>query len=84
MGRRGQPREERRMRDPERIDEVLALIRQVWLQNPDLRLGQIIVTAVRPRDPCPEIFAVEDGVLRRGLTRLLESLHQRPRRPDTV
>ncbi|MDJ0895763.1 MAG: hypothetical protein QNJ92_11535 [Alphaproteobacteria bacterium] len=67
------------MRDPERIDEILDLVRQVWLEDPDLRLGQIIVNAVRPRDPCPEIFAAEDGALRRGLTRLLEDLRKRPR-----
>ena len=67
------------MRDPERIDEILGLVRQVWLQDPDLRLGQIIVNAVRPRNACPEIFAVEDTTLSRGLTRSLESLRQRPR-----
>lgn len=67
------------MRDPERIDDILGLVRRVWLRDPDLRLGQIIVNAVRPRDACPEIFAVEDAALKRGLTRFLESLRQRPR-----
>ena len=70
------------MRDPERIDEILDLVRQVWLQDPDLRLGQIIVNAARPRNACPEIFAVEDTALRRGLARFLENLRQRPRRPE--
>ena len=69
------------MRDPERIDEILGLVRQVWLQDPDLRLGQIIVNAVRPGNTCPEIFAVEDTALRRGLIRFLESLRQRPHQP---
>lgn len=79
---RVQPREKLRMRDPERIDDILDLVRQVWLQDPDLRLGQIIVNAVRPRNACPEIFAFEDTALRRGLARSLESLRQRPRGPD--
>jgi hypothetical protein len=70
------------MRDPERIEEVLGLVREVWLEDPDLRLGQIVVNAARPRNACPEIFAIEDAELRRGLALLLERLRQRPRRPD--
>ena len=66
------------MRDPERIDEILDLVRQVWLQDPDLRLGQIIANATHPREPCPEIFAIEDSDLRRGLTAFLQQLRQRP------
>lgn len=33
------------MRDPERIDRIIARLRVVWKQNPDLRLGQIIGNA---------------------------------------
>lgn len=29
-------------RDPARIDRVLELLREYWLANPDLRLGQIL------------------------------------------
>ena len=52
------------MRDPKRIDEMLELIRQVWTKSPDLRLGQIIVGAVAPEQPCPEVFYIEDAELR--------------------
>lgn len=31
------------MRDPERIERILAKIRQVWYQHPDQRLGQLLV-----------------------------------------
>ena len=31
------------MRDPNRIDEVLAAVGNVWKQYPDLRLGQLLV-----------------------------------------
>ncbi len=55
------------MRNPARIDEVLAALRAAWVESPDLRLGQLIVNAVRPCHPCPEIFHVEDEVLLRGL-----------------
>jgi hypothetical protein len=61
------------MRDPERIDEMLDLIREVWQSNPDLRLGQLIVNAARMREPAIEnIFYIEDGSLAKGLMRYLE------------
>jgi uncharacterized protein YihD (DUF1040 family) len=34
------------MRDPNRIDEVLAEVKRVWAKHPDLRLGQLIGHAV--------------------------------------
>lgn len=58
------------MRDPERIPEVLAAVREAWLENPDLRLGQLIYNAARakrPLPPCPGLFYVEDDDLMDGL-----------------
>jgi len=60
------------MRDPARIDDALAALRTAWAESPDLRLGQLLVNAVRPAEPCPEIFYVEDDVLLDGLSRLRE------------
>jgi len=60
------------MRDPARIDDVLAALRAAWVESPDLRLGQLIVNAVRPSNPCPEVFHAEDGALLRGLTSYCE------------
>ena len=34
------------MRDPARIDRILAQIRDIWLEQPDLRLCQLIGNAV--------------------------------------
>ncbi len=51
------------MRDPARIDVVLAAIREVWLQHPDMRLGQIIASSTRKCILCPGIFYVEDDEL---------------------
>jgi len=62
------------MRDPARIDDVLAALRAAWTESPDLRLGQLIVNAVRPTNPCPEIFYTEDDVLVRQLIDLRELL----------
>jgi uncharacterized protein YihD (DUF1040 family) len=58
------------MRDPARIDRILELLREVWTRSPDLRLGQLIVNAVQPRGPCPEVFSIEDTVLARRLERM--------------
>lgn len=55
------------MRDPERIEDVLASLRAAWQESPDLRLGQLVVIATRPSQPCPEVFHVEDDQLLRGL-----------------
>lgn len=35
-----------------------------------MRLGQLLVNAVRPSRPCPELFGIEDEVLARKLDRL--------------
>lgn len=51
------------MRDPARIEPVLDAIRRVWEQSPDLRLGQLLVNAVNPPEPCPELFYIEDEKL---------------------
>lgn len=56
------------MRDPARIDVVLAALRAAWVESPDLRLGQLIVNAIRPSNPCPEVFHAEDDALLRGLS----------------
>ena len=60
------------MRDPKRIDRVLATIRGAWLKVPDWRLGQLLVNVVEPREPCPELFSVEDDQLEHLVARLSE------------
>lgn len=51
------------MRDPERIDRILDVLRAYWMANPDLRLAQIVVNAANPRTPAPEVFCLEDAVI---------------------
>jgi uncharacterized protein YihD (DUF1040 family) len=57
------------MRDAQRIDEVLNELRAIWVRQPDLRLGQLVVIAISPQEPQPEIFYAEDEVLLEGLRR---------------
>lgn len=51
------------MRDPARIEPMLMAIKEMWLLQPDLRLGQLLVNVVRPTEPCPDIFYLEDEIL---------------------
>jgi hypothetical protein len=62
------------MRDKSRIPKVLKLVEEVWTENPDFRLGQLIVNAVRPTVPTPEIFSVEDEILEKKLEELLMTM----------
>ena len=56
-----------KMRDPTRIDEMLDLLRQIWTQEPDLRLGQLVFNAARMRTPeINDIYSIEDAVLVRA------------------
>ena len=72
------------MRDPKRIDSILNQLRKVWEQVPDWRLGQLIVNAVEPKEPSPEIFAVEDSRLQHLLARLSEQLSKRSSQDDAI
>lgn len=51
------------MRDPARIPRMLETIRKVWETHPDLRLGQLLVNAMRPSRPSPQVFYFEDDKL---------------------
>jgi hypothetical protein len=59
------------MRDKARIPIMLKLIEELWTENPDFRLGQIIVAAARPKDPCPQVFYLEDDIMKEKLEDLL-------------
>ena len=77
------------MRDPERIDTVLAEVRRIWVHYPDLRLGQLISNVVhyavddRTRtdgEHARAIFNLEEDALLRGIAKMeqrLSSIHSR-------
>ena len=62
------------MRDPERIDRILNQLREVWVKVPDWRLGQLLVNAVNPKQPCPDVFYLEDRELEKLLSRLSKEI----------
>lgn len=51
------------MRDSSRISKILAKIHEKWSENPDLRLMQLLVNAIRPETPCPQVYYLEDDIL---------------------
>ena len=55
------------MRDKNRIPKILNELERIWKKNPDLRLGQIIMIATRPKHPCSEVFYIEDEDILRGI-----------------
>jgi len=67
------------LRDPRRIDDIVLALAEVWAQFPDLRLGQLLVNAVRPAGPCPELFHVEDAELVRRVWAEGRRLHDAER-----
>ncbi|WP_106094885.1 hypothetical protein [Enhygromyxa salina] len=69
------------MGDPSRISEVCALLERAWSSAPSMRLGQLIVVAIAPTQPCPQVFAAEDNRTRAGLERVLERGGARPPLP---
>jgi uncharacterized protein YihD (DUF1040 family) len=47
------------MRNPERIDEILNRIKEVWKLYPDMRLGQLILNVIND----PALYYIEDSEL---------------------
>jgi uncharacterized protein YihD (DUF1040 family) len=55
------------VRSPQHIDAVLEKLREAWTQHPELRLGQLLVIAIKPKMACTEVFHAEDEQLAEGL-----------------
>ena len=46
---------------------ILRELEKIWNENPDLRLGQLIMMATRPKGTCPEVFYIEDEDMLKGI-----------------
>lgn len=64
------------MRDPNRIQKMLTDIERIWKANSDLRLSQLLVIAVGPKEPCPDVFYTEDDKLLEGLLEFEEQMNK--------
>ncbi len=58
------------MRDPLRIARILTKLAQVWYQNKDMRLGQMIYNLCRPNEE--NIFNIEDDVIEERLKKVVK------------
>lgn len=63
-------------RDPARIDQVLAVLRDAWQTKPQLRLGQLIAGLATER-PNPELFYMEDEEFARRLAHFHDAMRDK-------
>jgi uncharacterized protein YihD (DUF1040 family) len=54
-------------RDEKRIPEVIASLQQIWSENPDFRLGQLIMGIANTGEHAPKLFYLEDDVFIRQI-----------------
>ena len=54
----------------EEIETITKLLRAAWLAHPDLRLGQLIVVAIRPTEPVPQVFYATDRAVKSKLRKM--------------
>lgn len=64
------------MRDKNRISSILDKIEAVWINNPDMRLGQLLVNLAPPRLN-NDIFYWEDTDLELALDSTIEKILNR-------
>lgn len=55
------------MRNPNRIPVIIKEIEEFWKENPDLRLGQLIVILATRHRPDVDVFNVGDTQLMKNL-----------------
>ena len=69
------------MRDPERINRIVAKLVKAWKLSPDQRLAQLVSNAVAyaTNHDVTDIFHVEDDITEIGLDKMIEELkHPKP------
>jgi uncharacterized protein YihD (DUF1040 family) len=62
------------MRDPQRIDRILNLIAVIWRRNPDLRLGQLLLTHAGFEG---DIYYYEDDRTEQKLTQYIMGINRK-------
>lgn len=70
------------MRDPNRIDDILELLREVWVKVPDWRLTQLVINASATEHDCGPVFFMDDDEFEQHLRRLSEGLDKTTTLPE--
>jgi uncharacterized protein YihD (DUF1040 family) len=60
------------MRDPRRIERILALIKEIWVHNPDQRLGQLLGNYAMPEARQGPMWHIEDDQVEGHLRSVVE------------
>jgi uncharacterized protein YihD (DUF1040 family) len=55
------------MRNPDRIQPTLDELAEIWKENPDFRLGQLIMVIAMTGEHNPKLFYMEDDVFLKQL-----------------
>ncbi len=55
------------MRNPERIKPIIDRLEEIWKENPDFRLGQLIMVVAMTGEHNPKLFYMEDEVFLKQL-----------------
>lgn len=72
------------MRDPDRIESILAIIKFYWEQNPDLRLMQLLFNAAKLQNPNRnDFFYLEDDMLIEALADMETKIEELDRLHDS-
>lgn len=61
------------MRKKERMERIFSKIKLVWEKNPDLRLMQLLINAIQPKDSCSELYYYEDTNLEEKLEDFIQN-----------
>ncbi len=60
------------MRDPDRIERIVELLRKTWLKQPDSRLTQLVINASGTHHDCGPVFCMEDDEFEKRLKRFAD------------
>lgn len=55
------------MRDSNRINPIIKRLEKLWLENPDFRLGQLIMVITKTGETNPKLFYMEDDAFLKKL-----------------
>lgn len=65
------------MRDINRIKPTIEKLEKLWLANPDIRFGQLIINIISPEEPNSKLFYVEDDDFLRKLEEIVKETNEK-------
>lgn len=65
------------MREIERIKPLISRLEKLWIENPDFRLGQLIMGITRTGEINPKLFNMEDDEFLKKLEEIEKQLSKK-------